>query len=351
MAHDVFISYASQDKVIADAVCARLESRHIRCWIAPRDISPGTAYADMIIGALSACRIVVVLLSSESIASPHVASELERALHNGKAILPVRIEDVYPTGSMEYYLAGKHWLDALTPPMEAHLDKVAEAAGRLLGLEVKQGPALVAESAPPPPKPSGFQASKMFKEAEALNRAGQYAQAVPVYRQVLQMFEVLDDKSGAARCANGMAFCLQPNHDPAGTWAEALATYRKALALFEALGDEPSQAVVLGNIGNALRLDNNPAGNWQEAGEAFRRSAEVAGKVGDKAAEAIALDNAGWCAMPTRNPQGKWQEGETLFCQAARLHEELNDGGAQGIALHNQGFCQIQGQEQYCSAR
>lgn len=39
--HDVFISYASSDKPVADAVCAALEQRGIRCWIAPRDILPG----------------------------------------------------------------------------------------------------------------------------------------------------------------------------------------------------------------------------------------------------------------------------------------------------------------------
>ncbi len=344
MAYDVFISYASRDKMLADAVCARLETWHIRCWIAPRDVTAGMSYAEAIIAGLSACRIVVVLLSSESIVSPHVASELERALHNGKAILPVRIEDVYPTGSMEYYLAGKHWLDALTPPMEAHLDKVAEAAGRLLGLEVKPGPMPVAESTPPP-KPSGFQASKMLKEAEALRTAGQCAQAVPIYRQVLQMFELLDDKAGAALCANNMAFCLQPDHNPAGKWAEALATYRKALALRETLGDKPNQIGVLANIGYCLYPDNNPDGNWQEASNAFRRQAAVAGEVGDKPTEAKALYDAAWCAMPTRNPQGNWQEGETLFGQAARLYEDLKNGLSQGIALHNQGYCQIQGQE------
>jgi len=36
VAHDVFISYSSKDKTIADAVCARLEMRGIRCWIARR---------------------------------------------------------------------------------------------------------------------------------------------------------------------------------------------------------------------------------------------------------------------------------------------------------------------------
>lgn len=37
MAHDVFISYASHDNAVADAACAILEDRGIRCWIVPRD--------------------------------------------------------------------------------------------------------------------------------------------------------------------------------------------------------------------------------------------------------------------------------------------------------------------------
>ena len=53
MAHDVFISYASSDKVVADAVCSQLESLHrIRCWIAPRDVTPGASWAESIIDAL-----------------------------------------------------------------------------------------------------------------------------------------------------------------------------------------------------------------------------------------------------------------------------------------------------------
>jgi hypothetical protein len=45
MAHDVFISYSSKDKPTADAACAILESKGIRCWIAPRDILPSADWA------------------------------------------------------------------------------------------------------------------------------------------------------------------------------------------------------------------------------------------------------------------------------------------------------------------
>jgi hypothetical protein len=49
MAHDVFLSYAAQDKPTADAVCARLEQQGIRCWIAPRDILPGRDWRTSIV--------------------------------------------------------------------------------------------------------------------------------------------------------------------------------------------------------------------------------------------------------------------------------------------------------------
>ena len=45
MSHDVFISYASQDKSTADAICNALEQKRIRCWIAPRDVLPGHIWA------------------------------------------------------------------------------------------------------------------------------------------------------------------------------------------------------------------------------------------------------------------------------------------------------------------
>lgn len=134
MAYDVFLSYASEDKALADAACATLESRKIRCWIAPRDITPGMPYGEAIINAINQCKVLIVLLSEKTNDSPHVANELERAVHNRKAVIPVRIENVRPRGQLEYFLAGKHWLDALTPPLEAHLQKLADVVTQLIDL-------------------------------------------------------------------------------------------------------------------------------------------------------------------------------------------------------------------------
>jgi hypothetical protein len=46
--------------------------------------------------------------------------------------LPLRVEDVMPCGSLEFYLAGQHWLDALTPPLADHLARLSVAITVLL---------------------------------------------------------------------------------------------------------------------------------------------------------------------------------------------------------------------------
>jgi hypothetical protein len=110
---DAFISYASADKTVADGVCAVLEAAGIRCWMAPRDISPGREYAAAIIDAIDRCRVMVLIFSSNANDSPQVCREIERAASKGVTIMPLRIEQIVPTKSMEIFpwrhtLAGRH---------------------------------------------------------------------------------------------------------------------------------------------------------------------------------------------------------------------------------------------------
>jgi outer membrane protein assembly factor BamB len=132
VAHDVFISYAVEDKPTADAACATLEARRIRCWIAPRDVLPGMDYAQSLVEAINQSRVMVLIFSARSNHSPHVRREVERAVSAGIPILPFRIEDVSPSPSLEYFIATAHWLDALTPPLERHLKHLAETVKLLL---------------------------------------------------------------------------------------------------------------------------------------------------------------------------------------------------------------------------
>jgi hypothetical protein len=75
----VFISYASQDVAVADAIVGTLERHGVACWIAPRDVKPGAVYADAIVRAIAAAPALVLVLSQNSVASSHVGKEIERA--------------------------------------------------------------------------------------------------------------------------------------------------------------------------------------------------------------------------------------------------------------------------------
>ena len=132
MAFDVFISYASQDKLVANAACARLEALGIRCWIAPRDIMAGVGYGEAIMDAIGHCQIMLLIFSASANQSPMISREIERAVSKGRAVLPMRIEDVLPSGSLEFFIGSVHWLDALTEPLDQHFVRLAETIKLLL---------------------------------------------------------------------------------------------------------------------------------------------------------------------------------------------------------------------------
>jgi hypothetical protein len=132
MDFDAFISYSSKDKPAADAACAVLEGSGIRCWIAPRDVMPGGEYGAAIMDAIERCRLMVLIFSSNANQSPQIRREIERAVNKGATIIPVRIEEVEPTQSMAYFLGAIHWLDAMSPPLERHLQHLAETIKAIL---------------------------------------------------------------------------------------------------------------------------------------------------------------------------------------------------------------------------
>jgi hypothetical protein len=130
--YDVFVSHSSPDKATADAVCAALEAERIRCWIAPRDITPGASWSESIVEALRRSRAVVLIFSGHANDSPQIRNELVQAAHLGLPILPFRIEATIPAKSLAYFIDGVHWLDALTPPLEAHIGTLVAMVRRLL---------------------------------------------------------------------------------------------------------------------------------------------------------------------------------------------------------------------------
>lgn len=152
---DVFISHSSKDKLIADGVCARLESQGIRCWVAPRDIPAGAIWGEAIIDGLSQSRLFVLILSQHANVSHQVMREVERAVSKGIPVIPVRIEDVPLSKSMEYFLSSAHWLDAFAPPFQKHLDSLVHRIQTMISTEAPIAPRPLPQSpAGPPAQPT-----------------------------------------------------------------------------------------------------------------------------------------------------------------------------------------------------
>ncbi|HEU4593892.1 MAG TPA: TIR domain-containing protein [Pyrinomonadaceae bacterium] len=128
MAHDVFISYASEDFQVADRVRQALEEQGIKCWIAPRDVPYGSKYEEAILDGIATSPLLILVLSTHSNASPHVEREIQNACSEGSPtrIIPVRIDNIQYSKSLRYYLSSTQWLDASTPPLENHLQRLVE---------------------------------------------------------------------------------------------------------------------------------------------------------------------------------------------------------------------------------
>ncbi|MFZ4520471.1 MAG: SUMF1/EgtB/PvdO family nonheme iron enzyme [Bacteroidales bacterium] len=135
MDHDVFISYSSKNKQTADAICHVLEQHKIKCWIAPRDISIGDKYGNVIEQAICTCKVFIIIFSKESSLSQWVGSELNIAFTDCRVIMPFRIDSTRLEGEMRLMLNNKHWIDAYPAPEERFAELVS-AVAREVGLKI-----------------------------------------------------------------------------------------------------------------------------------------------------------------------------------------------------------------------
>ena len=179
VAHDVFISYSSKDKAAADAACNVLERNGVRVWMAPRDILPGVGWAESLIGAINNARVMVLVYSSNANHSPQIEREVERAINKGLPVVPFRVEDVAPSATLEYFISETHWLDAFPPPLEHHLERLADAVKRLLASKFVQ------PSAPEPKRGAdeGYARESSEAGAETTAAGGDKAAGAPRQRR------------------------------------------------------------------------------------------------------------------------------------------------------------------------
>ena len=197
MEHDVFISYSSKNKKVADAMCHVLEEHRIKCWIAPRDIPGGTNYGDVIEDAIKNCRIFIIIFSKPASLSNFVSAELNVAFSEKKYIIPYRIDETPLKGSMRLYLNQTHWIDAV-PDAEARFKDLVEVVFNIIG----EGPY------------SWFQTGQQYYEAK------NYAEAVKWFRKAAEQ--------GLAESQNRLGECYYYGNGVPQDYTEAVRWFCEA---------------------------------------------------------------------------------------------------------------------------
>ena len=114
--YDVFISYSTVDKLIAEGVCGYLESHRIRCFVAYRDIPKSEDWAKAIPPALRESKLMLAVFSKAFNMSDQTDNELHIAEKRKIPVLTFRLTDDDFDGAKEYFLTKSNWIDAFPEP-------------------------------------------------------------------------------------------------------------------------------------------------------------------------------------------------------------------------------------------
>ncbi|GAA4355525.1 hypothetical protein GCM10023165_47740 [Variovorax defluvii] len=127
---DVFISYSRRDATSVALLKAVLVRVGLRVWMDDA-IHAGDEWRSAITGALGRSRLVVLMHSRNAEQSAEVAKEIAVASSMKLPIVPVRLEEVVPSGALLYEMARLSWVDCF-PASEARMETIALALVDLL---------------------------------------------------------------------------------------------------------------------------------------------------------------------------------------------------------------------------
>lgn len=151
-----FVSYAHINSDRVYPIVEQLMQRGIRLWY-DDGIEAGSDFREFIAEKIRDSWQVLLFASHESIQPGFVRNEINYALHCGKPILRVNLDDVELTPGMELSLGGMQYVDATEP------------GGRLLDRRLRSGGGPARQSSGVPEGrtlPSGAVLRRLFRPAE-----------------------------------------------------------------------------------------------------------------------------------------------------------------------------------------
>lgn len=119
MSREIFISYSSYNFKEAERLGKELSLLGVSYWLAPNQLVYGTEYSGQITEAIRGARILIVLISKESLQSHQVLNEIALATEYKKEIIAYRLDNEPLNDRFKYYLVARHWIDASTDRLTA----------------------------------------------------------------------------------------------------------------------------------------------------------------------------------------------------------------------------------------
>jgi TolB-like protein len=130
MSGEIFISYRRTDEAWSRLLHAQLKEQGVDAWY-DAHVGAGEDWRAATAKALQASRIFVLLFSRAAAESEDIAKELAAATYSKKLVVPVRIEDIQPSGAFLYELASRNWVNAFENT-EAKLAELAQSLAKLV---------------------------------------------------------------------------------------------------------------------------------------------------------------------------------------------------------------------------
>jgi formylglycine-generating enzyme len=130
--NDVFISYSTIDRNIANAICHKLESKNIKCWIAPRDIVNDISYEECLMQAIEHTKVLLNITSNNSKNNDVGKPEISFAITKGLIVLPLVIEEYLTDEDISNYANSAHWLEVQSDTLDNKVDQLLNVLSTLI---------------------------------------------------------------------------------------------------------------------------------------------------------------------------------------------------------------------------
>ena len=82
-----------------------------RVGVATRDIGPGENFGEAITKAIRQSTVMVLVFSDSANNSNEIKKEVVLAGRANVPVIPLRVEDIEPSGAFEYELVTRQWID------------------------------------------------------------------------------------------------------------------------------------------------------------------------------------------------------------------------------------------------